>query len=388
VGFFGETYRSKRKGMEMAAREFHVILKNRTGSDLVINRAECDGGEFDLHPNDGAARVSPNSEGQFSSESDGIATGTSGWCRWSVRATDHTEFVQINWSVPFIGKPHITFGVFRSDPDDNFRDNRQPDLEMGVVGWNEADSDDFLGDLPYVGAYTLLIPFSFFSGAEVSTKPRVQFLVRPAGIGIQSSGLQFSSHAPSASDEAGAAFRHRAEAATRLGFPGGFPNFHYADRPAGAQVAGTIFVKSPAAQWRDVPLNELRNAPLSDFGECMRAAHDYAVRHGFVSGFPNFFRAQAGQTMVCGTVLLSSDVAEWRDVSLLELGRPSLDDIGARFRATQDYANRNGFVGGYPNMYHRENGPRQLNASPYCGTILLKREFAEWQDVQTRGPIR
>ncbi len=374
----------------MATREFHAVLKNRSGLPFAINRAECDGGEFSLHPNDGAARIETNAEGNFSSESDGIATGTSGFCRWSVPFGDHTEFVQINWSVPFIGEPHITFGVFRSDPDDSFRDSRPADLEMGVVGWNEAAPDDFLGDLPYVAAYTFLIPWSFLSNAEVSTKPRVQFLVRPRGVQSQASRLQFPTSTPlSASEEAGQQFRHRAEAAAKLGFPGGFPNFYYADRAAGAQVGGTIFVKSPAAVWRDVPVAEVQNVSNSDFGASMRAAHDYAVRHGFVSGFPTFFRGQAGQTPVAGLVLLSSDVAIWRDVSLLELGNPSLDDIGGRFRGTQDYAKRNGFVGGYPNMYHRlEEGRFQANVSPFCGTILLKSAFAEWQDVETRGAIR
>lgn len=373
----------------MASREFHAVLKNRTGSDLMITRADCDGGEFALHPNDGAARIADGSEGKFSTESDGIMTGTSGMCRWSVRVTapqPHTEFAQINWSVPYIGKPHITFGVFRSDPDDAFGDRRPPDLDMGIVGWNEADSNDFLDDVIFVGAYTLLIPFSFFSDAEVSTKPRVQFLVRPRAVDTTRSELRFPDPiSPSASDEAAAAFRHRAEAATAAGFVGGLPNFYYADRPHSAQVGGTVFVKAPAARWRDVALRELQNAPITDFGACMRAAHDYGVRNGYVSAFPNFFRAGSGDTTKCGTILLTADAAEWRDVALLELGRPQLGDIGARFRATQDYANRNGFVGGYPNMYHRGDAAM---ASPLCGTILLKREFAEWRDVQTRPPIR
>lgn len=374
----------------MAAREFHAVLRNGCDSELVLKHAHCDGGEFQLHPNDGAARIASRAEGKFSSESDGIMTGTSGWCRWSVRVSfpqPHTEFVQINWSVPYVGGPHITFGVFRSDPDDSFGDRGQPDLEMGVVGWNEADSNSFLDDLPYVALYTSLIPFSFFSGARVSTKPRVQWLVRPRA-GTSRGAFTF---APTPrfteGQQAAASFRHRADVAARQGFAGGFPNFFVADRPAGAQVGGTIFVKAPAAQWRDVPWRDLGKPGLDDFGARMRASHDYAVRRGFVSGFPTFHHAGTGEGTVCGTVLLGGDVAEWRDVSLLELGRPGIGDIGGRFRKTQEYATRNGFVGGYPNMYHRAEATPRLTLSPVCGTILLRQPFAEWQDVQTRGPI-
>lgn len=179
------------------------------------------------------------------------------------------------------------------------------------------------------------------------------------------------------------AFQHRANAATLANsagangddFVGGFPNFYEATNGL-SHVGGTVFVKRAAAEWRDVPLAELGNTKLEDFGERMRATNAYATRNGFVGGFPTFLQADYGNGIVYGTVLLKTECAVWRDIPLAELGNPSLDDVGARFRATQDYAKRNGFVGGFPNMFHADYGNGIV-----CGTVLLKPGFAEWRDV-------
>ncbi|MCA9875613.1 MAG: hypothetical protein KC441_18205 [Anaerolineales bacterium] len=177
-------------------------------------------------------------------------------------------------------------------------------------------------------------------------------------------------------------FRHRAESAARANFMGAFPNFYEATYGLDT-VGGTIFVKTDAAEWRDVPLAELDNASLGDFGARMRATNAYASRNGFVGGFPTFFDADYGNGTVCGTVLLKPEAAEWRDVPLSELGNPDLNDIEARFRGTQDYANRHGFVGGFPNLFHAEPavGRWQVMREVVCGTVLLKPGFAEWRDV-------
>jgi hypothetical protein len=140
-------------------------------------------------------------------------------------------------------------------------------------------------------------------------------------------------------------------------------------------VGGTIFLRAAAGEWRDVPLAQLGNPSLNDFGARLKGTQVYAKNYGFVGGFPNFFHADYGRGIVCGTILIKSDGAEWRDVSLTELGN-NLYDIGARFRGTQDYATRNGFVGGFPNMFHADYGHGIV-----CGTILLKQNVAEWRDV-------
>lgn len=177
-------------------------------------------------------------------------------------------------------------------------------------------------------------------------------------------------------------FRERFEQAVRRGFAAGFPNFYFAPFGTGGLLGGTILIKAPGATWRDVPLADLGSPHLEDFGARMRATQDYAGRAGYVGGFPTFMHADHGTGIVCGTALLGADVAEWRDVPLGELGRPGLDHIEDRFKGTQDYAKRNGFVGGFPNMYdgkvlHLDRPGRET----VCGTILLRAPLAEWADL-------
>src|SRR3712207_520333 len=99
-------------------------------------------------------------------------------------------------------------------------------------------------------------------------------------------------------------------------------------RPARPPVAGSAFAR------RD----RLVTVPLR-----FRQVNDYAWAHRFLSGFPNFHEANYGQGVVRGTFLLGGDVAEWRDIRAADLGNPPPDDVGARFRATNDWAARNGY---------------------------------------------
>ncbi len=199
-------------------------------------------------------------------------------------------------------------------------------------------------------------------------------LYQSRGIGKLSTGQFGPTITLSQEELAMSVFRFRAEVANREGFVGGFPNFYVATYGP-RHVGGTIFVRAPAAEWRDVPLALLGNPSLNDFGGRFRGTQEYATSYGFVGGFPNFFHADYGRGIVCGTILVTSEGAERRDVPLAELGN-NLNDIGARFRGTQDYAARNGFVGGFPNMFHADYGNGIV-----CGTILLKQNVAEWRDV-------
>jgi hypothetical protein len=186
---------------------------------------------------------------------------------------------------------------------------------------------------------------------------------------------QFPNTSPSASDIAMQTFRFRAQKATEFGFVGAFPNFHEARQGINI-VGGTIFLRNGMAFWQDVPIGLFGNVSLSDFGGRMRAAQLFATAYGFVGAFPNFFHTDFGRGIVCGTIMLPATAAEWRDVPLSEMGNPPLDDIGARFRAANDYAVRNGFLGGYPNMFHADYGKGVV-----CGVILIKKEAGEWRDV-------
>jgi hypothetical protein len=170
-------------------------------------------------------------------------------------------------------------------------------------------------------------------------------------------------------------FTHRANLAGAYGAVGAFPNMHSAWYGM-VLVGGTVFVKSSVAEWRDVPLAEMGSPPLNDFGARMRAANVYATRNGFVGAFPTYHHADYGRGIVSGIVLLRGPGVEWRDIPLAELGYPALNDIGARFRATADWAARHGYVGGFPNMFHADYGRGIV-----CGTVLLKPGYSEWRDV-------
>lgn len=381
----------------MAAREFHGVIKNEWESPLVHSKDDVDGGEWQdpWYPSrvPGAGKIDPGGEGEWRSESDGFLTGTSGWARWGVRVfdvdDDHFEFIQVNWSVPFYGTPNITWAVFRNKPDDPDPwvqpDARPPTLEIIATFWSEDGQQPALAAGATIAPYVFAFPWSLFTSPSVSTHPRVSFTVRRRA--RSPLHLTFPNVLPNRQAIAMASFRNRAELAVPNGFIGGFPNFYEAVRGRD-HLGGTIFIKPPAAEWRDVPLSELGNVSLENFEERIRATNAYASRNGFVGGFPTFFHADYGGGVVCGTILIKSDGGEWRDVPLVELGSPALDDFESRFRATQDYATRNGFVGGFPNLYHAE---RVLEVDPrtgrrtrgtVCGTVLLKRGEV---DIRTGG---
>jgi hypothetical protein len=199
----------------------------------------------------------------------------------------------------------------------------------------------------------------------------------------------FPSVGPSPDDEVIETFRTRSLKAAEKGFATGFPNFYYA-RYGLDHVGGTILIKAAGVEWH-TPLQaelQIQDPQLSDFGERMRRVAEYASAHGSPGGFPAFFDADYGDGLRLGTYLLKPEAAEWRDVTLfdLDLHEDQLNDVGQRFRATQDYANKNGFVGGFPNMFHVKKmvfeplrGGQQEET--VCGTVLLRHDLAEWADI-------
>ena len=56
-----------------------------------------------------------------------------------------------------------------------------------------------------------------------------------------------------------------------------------------------------------------------------------------------------------------------------ELGNPPRHDVGARFRAINDWAGTNGYFAGYPNFHEADYGQGTV-----YGTILLKSGMAKW----------
>ncbi|MFI7481401.1 trypsin-like serine protease [Kocuria sp. M1R5S2] len=199
----------------------------------------------------------------------------------------------------------------------------------------------------------------------------------------------FPGTGPSRDDQLIQTFRTRAVKVAEKGFATGFPNFYFA-RYGLDHVGGTIMLRPGGVQWHTPPQAELGipDTALGDFGERMRAVARYASAHGSPGGFPAFFDGDYGDGLRLGTYLLTPRAAEWRDVSLyhLNLRENQLGDVEARFRATQDYATANGFVGGFPNMFHARTsvfdpfrGGRREEI--VCGTVLVRHEEAQWADI-------
>lgn len=186
-------------------------------------------------------------------------------------------------------------------------------------------------------------------------------------------------------------FSMRAYLAAGGSYLGGFPTFVETTQ-GGNTYGGTVFLAATAGERRDIPLAELgglRLTPLSDstFAEWMRQTNSYASRSGFLAGFPTGYFGDYGEGIVCPSVLITRDSAEWRDVYLDDL-KVSLDDVEGRFRATHEYAVARGFVGGFPNLFHKEIGGDPLRQPPpgvrrgiVCGTVLIKPGYGEWQKV-------
>lgn len=394
----------------MAVREFRGIIHNLWEDPVTRTADEVDGGQWQepFFPSQvpGAGRIEMSHEGEWRSESDGIATGTSGWARWGARVVDpfetpaeHFEFFQVNWSVPFLGKPDLTWGVSRNDPASaeafTAVDKRPPTLEIVPTTMNE---DDIPNDTAtQLALYFFTLPASWFVHLIPSiSQIRVRFVVRRRA-GTQSSPLTFPAGLPTREQMAMAAFHNRMQSAMALGFLGGFPNF--VDSTVGRDhLGGTILIRSVGAEFRDVPLKQLGNVSLSSFTDRIRAANTWAAAqvspnatgvtaaghpvfdHPYVGAFPTFFHANTAAGVVCGTILLTPDAAEKRDIPQSELGNFSADNFESRFRATQDYATKNGFVGGFPTFIDH----RGIVGSPVFGggkhfemlygTVLLKQD--------------
>jgi hypothetical protein len=179
---------------------------------------------------------------------------------------------------------------------------------------------------------------------------------------------QFPPNTIGQADMAMAAFRNRMAAAPPLGFAAAFPNFR--DEHIGLNhFGGTILLKQPAVEWRDVPLVELGNPPLDNFFKRMRAADTYALANGYVGGFPTFYHADYGRGIVCGTVLLNSASAQRRRVSVAELGNPIVADIEGMMRAADEYAHEKMYTGGF-HTFQRDGG-----------VVLIKPGVAERRDL-------
>jgi len=154
---------------------------------------------------------------------------------------------------------------------------------------------------------------------------------------------------------------------------------------------GVMVIGGPGVVWRDVPLTKLTEDPdlfLADIGFRMRETNLYATNQRdypeqYVGALPTMFIANYhdGRGTVCGTVFLTSEAAEWHDISKIVLGNPALDDIPARFIGTQKFAENipgDRFAGGFPNLFHAETFYDVV-----CGTLLLNHSAARFAWFET-----
>ena len=168
--------------------------------------------------------------------------------------------------------------------------------------------------------------------------------------------------------------------ALQTGFVSGYPNFNEADYGAGV-VFGSILLRQGTADSRDVASADLGSPISTDYPALFRAINDYAGANGYIGGYPNFHQPDYGLGGIYGCTLILSGSADWRDVPAAELGNPA--DLPGRFRAVHDYAVANGYAGGYPNFHQADYGQGTV-----YGCILIKPTAAEWQDVPSRTLCR
>ena len=195
-------------------------------------------------------------------------------------------------------------------------------------------------------------------------------------ISCTSPGVSFGTGGPP-SDPA-ASFRSINDAIFKegLGYVAAYPTF-LPPGPHGSDIysSGVCFTREQA-EWRDVPLAELEHAALNDFSLRMRASNSYASSRGYLGAFPTYHHAEHADGIVCGTVLISRETADWRDVPLAELRGAKLEDVESRFRATHQYAVEHGWVSGFPNMFHADQA-----GTIVCGSIFIKYGKGTLRDV-------
>nr|WP_295870750.1 hypothetical protein [uncultured Chitinophaga sp.] len=85
----------------------------------------------------------------------------------------------------------------------------------------------------------------------------------------------------------------------------------------------------------------------------------------------------------CGTVLIKPEFADLEYVKPADLGNPQLGDIPSRFIAAHDFAVKRGYVSGYPTFFDRNMSFEMSGFDLRCGTVLLKQQAAVVKDVLT-----
>jgi hypothetical protein len=405
----------------MPARQFHINLKNTGAANLHWVTDHLDSGQWTdpWLPSKKAKIIAPGEVGSWRSESNGVMTGTAGWVLFRTTAWDggksHGElvaqFIQITWSIPYIGAPGCNVRITRSDPGASsnptqFTNNNPgtPLIKVRRVHQKTGNQEDFWNEIQNIPELLILTPVSW-TGTVVLQHHIFLDLEVSGNTKHPGFGLPINPKLGTFTD----LFIAANTWASKNGYIGAYPNFHEANYGKG-RVFGTILLKPEAGEFKHVPASEFGfpQTPEARF----RAAHDYVRTHGLVmegvSGFPpkphfshtfagalpTFIDAGQGQVATYGIILLNKKAATWKDIPAADLGNPATSQD--RFRAVQNYASKiismdglieNGhlnsipkfshaYIGGFPNFYEAVKDHIKV-----YGTIFINRDYADWQDI-------
>ena len=95
---------------QAAARSVNVRVLNRTDFNLYIERGHLNHGQWGVKPPQLIGDV-----GKWSSESNGVMTGTAGWAQYRLVDFDGVEqaWVTVEWSNPYVGSNSYRASVTR-----------------------------------------------------------------------------------------------------------------------------------------------------------------------------------------------------------------------------------------------------------------------------------
>jgi hypothetical protein len=200
----------------------------------------------------GAGLIKPNGHGEWRSESNSFYAGTSGSAQWLVDVNVfnepiHTELVQVNWSIPYYGRPNVTCKAALFDSFNGVKEG-SPTLEIVPVSAGEYGQAPATTQAQEMAPYVLGLPWSWAIPLVVVEHLVVNFELRPRAQQAHEP-LQFPTGGPSEQVRNAGAFRNRATAVSGTSFVGAFPNFYEATYGRD-HVGGTVFVKADGAQWR------------------------------------------------------------------------------------------------------------------------------------------
>jgi hypothetical protein len=175
-------------------------------------------------------------------------------------------------------------------------------------------------------------------------------------------------------------FRLVNDYAIKKGYVSGFPNFQEADHGQGIIFGGIFLLPARVAEWRDVPRDTYGVYHIEEVPALFRGAAAYAASHNYPGAYPNCHQQDHGGGVLYGTILIKPGMAQWKDVPRATLGNPAINDVGAMMRGASDYALANGFAAGFPTFDQADHG-----SGVVYGVVLISAGNADWRDVPITG---